>query len=510
MNYNEQQKQAVEYKGNALSINSGAGTGKTSVLEGYARANLQTPMLYVCYNEAIQKEAKDRFPPNVKCVTGHAMAFAIVGKLYSHKLVDNYRLTTIKDFIKTKSWEVASNCLTVFNNYLSSDDEEFNDSHAKFMRGQTQKDKQLKKITIGFARKLWLAATDKENAFPLSHDVYLKMYCLSEPNLSRWFGVILFDEAQDANPVIAGFLFRNKCKMILVGDQHQQLYRFRNAINAMKHFEEELNADVLIMNKSFRFGPSVAVVASAILKYKSTIVGCPEFPIEGNSNISDFVTDKLTPKELEATHTKLHRTVQGVFDTAINNIHRKIFWVGGIGKYNLQELLDVYHLSVGDKKLVKRKKLLVDYKSYDIYKESAEGANDFGMKRIIGIIKDHGKTIVSKVNLLNKNAVRNIKYADLVISTAHRSKGLEWPFVVLADDFADLFKEDLKLSTDSIGDELNLLYVACTRAQKTLLINDVVKNIIDLYGENKNGKSKSFQRVKTNEKPVFNRVKIGE
>ncbi|XFB08796.1 hypothetical protein AAGT13_21640, partial [Azotobacter salinestris] len=38
------------------------------------------------------------------------------------------------------------------------------------------------------------------------HDGYLKLWALSKPDLSTRFDIVLGDEAQDINPVIAGLL----------------------------------------------------------------------------------------------------------------------------------------------------------------------------------------------------------------------------------------------------------------------------------------------------------------
>ena len=64
-----------------------------------------------------------------------------------------------------------------------------------------------------------------------------------------------------------------------------------------------------------------------------------------------------------------------------------------------------------------------------------------------------------------------IKDADCIITSAHKSKGLEWDFVQIENDFIDL----LKIMDDHKGcpfevprEELNLLYVALTRAKKKM------------------------------------------
>ncbi|WP_240351916.1 ATP-binding domain-containing protein, partial [Pectobacterium brasiliense] len=60
-----------------------------------------------------------------------------------------------------------------------------------------------------------------------------------------------------------------------------------------------------------------------------------------------------------------------------------------------------------------------------------------------------------------------------VVSTAHRSKGLEWDSVMLNDDFSDI--TDPLLSEAARTDETNLLYVATTRARKLLVRNELLK-----------------------------------
>ncbi|PHM75284.1 DNA helicase [Xenorhabdus cabanillasii JM26] len=53
---------------------------------------------------------------------------------------------------------------------------------------------------------------------------------------------------------------------------------------------------------------------------------------------------------------------------------------------------------------------------------------------------------------------------------------LEWEFVELNNDFPDLF--DPKLTDLCRRDEINLLYVAVTRARKKLMINDIIISVI--------------------------------
>jgi len=63
--------------------------------------------------------------------------------------------------------------------------------------------------------------------------------------------------------------------------------------------------------------------------------------------------------------------------------------------------------------------------------------------------------------------------ASIVVSTAHKAKGREWRNVVVLDDFeppavhAKRRQAQPKRAADA-DQEINLLYVACTRATDTL------------------------------------------
>ncbi|HAM4872599.1 TPA: ATP-binding domain-containing protein, partial [Escherichia coli] len=85
-----------------------------------------------------------------------------------------------------------------------------------------------------------------------------------------------------------------------------------------------------------------------------------------------------------------------------------------------------------------------------------------------------------KLKLLREHTVTCEKDADITVSTAHRSKGLEWPVVILDEDFADI--TDPLMPEDERRDETNLLYVAVTRARKTLVLNSLMRQLAEEAG----------------------------
>jgi superfamily I DNA/RNA helicase len=71
--------------------------------------------------------------------------------------------------------------------------------------------------------------------------------------------------------------------------------------------------------------------------------------------------------------------------------------------------------------------------------------------------------------------------ADVILSTVHKAKGMEWPVVRLADDFPELMRFDKETEQWKVRkDERNLLYVAATRAVNTLHGNTALLTAVGL------------------------------
>ncbi|MEM1349013.1 MAG: UvrD-helicase domain-containing protein, partial [Myxococcota bacterium] len=133
---------------------------------------------------------------------------------------------------------------------------------------------------------LWAEMTDVHSEIPVTHDVYLKLWALSEPRCPAKF--VLFDEAQDANPLMLGVLrlweWRDGAQIVAVGDRYQQIYSWRGAVNAMKRLRTR---HTVRLTQSFRYGDEIAAVARAVLERLRGV----DFPIKGTGPGSVVVTD---------------------------------------------------------------------------------------------------------------------------------------------------------------------------------------------------------------------------
>lgn len=476
MQWTHEQYPIIHSTANKLLIQAFAGTGKTTTLVGYAEHHPAVKLLYLCYNKSVELAARGRFPRNVVCKTAHGLAYAVYGSQYAHKQTNNLRLTDIARAINSQDWELVRDVQTTLNNFMASADLEIRHEHFPRFQGQrmlTSAQQRFLTQALGVARSVWRRMIDlQDTGLQITHDGYLKLYQLSTPDLSQRFGGILLDEGQDVNPVIADIVRTQRIRKVTVGDRHQQIYRFRGAEDALSS-DWMADAESHYLTQSFRFGPAIAHVANIILSYKGETL-----KLQGLG--PKTLVKRSLPTDLPH-RTFIHRTVIGVIENALSLVptQPKIYWVGGIDSYSLRDLEDLYLFSRGRHQEVQNRKLLRDYRDYAQYVEIAEVSQDSEMLRSIRII-DAYPDIPQRILALRSCTVGNELDATVTLTTGHKAKGLEWDFVCLYDDFtADPLAPDLDRGRRD--DELNLLYVAVTRAMKILALNTMVLSIMQRY-----------------------------
>lgn len=474
MSYCDTPEQAaiIGWSGSKLVVRAFAGTGKTSTLVRFALANPDTRMLYLAYNRAVREEAEQKFPFNVVCKTSHQLAWPNFGRHYQQRLTGNLRITDVARQLNTRYWPLARVAITTFNAFLCSADSQFGPQHLP--DDDARSGLSAEKI-LASAQLLWRESARQDGSFPVTHDVYLKLYQLSEPDLARRWQTVLFDEGQDANPVTQALVLSQRCNVVMVGDRHQQIYRFRGAENALDA-EQLADADQLCLTHSFRFGPAVARVANMLLKRQGETLS-----LIGNGG-EDNVVASLPEKDKSKHVAVLSRTVAGVIGVALEAslAGRKVYWVGGIAGYKTEELEDLYWFSADMPERMQSPLLAREYRNFEEFESVARATKDVEMNQGLRLL-DQYFPLPQKLQVMREHAVTDERQAQVTVSTAHRSKGLEWPVVVLNHDFADI--TDPLMADSERTDETNLLYVAVTRARQTLVLNDLLQVLMDDEGE---------------------------
>lgn len=277
--------------GENVTVRALAGTGKTSTLALIAEALLKQSVAYVAYNRDIADEAKGRFPNNTDARTAHSFAYqAIVKPNNAFGRIKNWStpaweaakvigISSSKSFVVVdennqqtqrtlKSSTLAWIAAQTVAHFCRSADQAISQYHVPRQDGFDKlAHNRLASFIIPFAEKYWtLASSFQDRGLIMTHDIYLKMWHLSNPKISA--DVILFDEAQDANPVIAAIVkLQSHAQVIAVGDENQAIYAFTGAVNALDSFDAK---HVLPLTKSFRFGHAIAETANRFLELLGT------------------------------------------------------------------------------------------------------------------------------------------------------------------------------------------------------------------------------------------------
>lgn len=466
----EEQQGVIDSSADTLVVNAFAGTGKTTTLVGFAKERPSKRMLYLAFNKSVAEEAKARFPSNVDAKTSHALAFPGFGSRYKDKL-GNPRAFHARNFLRLRmngddALVLSGLALEAVNRYLISADEDLIPGHVR--AGQALAKGFSQDEVFEAATRLWEAMKDPHvNAVPMPHDGYLKLYQLSEPDLGK-YDYILLDEAQDTNPCLFKVFSSQSTGRVLVGDEHQNIYTFRGAMNAMKRMRGERHA----LTSSFRFGQPIAEVANAILGvFKEEELRLRG--LGGPSNVGRPQDDLKT--------VYLHRTNAGLFDRAVDLLHTgaRMHFVGGVKNYNFETILDAWRIMDGDHRSI-RDPFMKSFQTIGDLEAYAEAVGDREIQARLKVVKKYTFRIPRLLERLEGADEPDASKANASLTTAHKSKGLEWDQVVLGEDFPDLMHDgktplvaDLLppgVEADPLGfEEANLIYVAATRARKNLV-----------------------------------------
>lgn len=463
----DEQQQAVDLfqrnDGN-LAIEAGAGTGKTSTLVLIAKSEPGIRGQYLAFNKSLVVESAGKFPEWIAANTAHSLAFRGIGYRFKSRLDSSGRMTSrevaqrlelqpmdMPDFAgHTKRLApsyLASLCSKAITRFCQSDSREIQHSHFPFIDGLDDprelvpaKNLHVRAALMPYAEKLWADLQTDNGWVPFKHEHYLKMWQLTDPQINADY--VLFDEAQDANPVIAAIVAAQRnAQLVYVGDSQQEIYAFTGAVNALANVEV---AHRTFLTQSFRFGPAIADAANASL----AALNAP-LRLRGNPDLASTVGPIDRPRAVLARTNAtvlsrlLHEQDQGTRTHVIG---------GG-------EEIDRFARAVEELKEQGRTSHpdLVCFSSWaDVQAYADLDENGEDLRLMVKLVDSFGTAeIIASVARMTPEAG-----AELVISTAHKAKGREWLTVQIAPDFSKV-KPDDKPS-------LRLQYVAVTRAQLRL------------------------------------------
>ncbi len=444
-------------KGDNHAIQAPPGSGKTFLLLALAR-KMKGYGLSVSFNKLLAIEASKKFKSSVSCRTGHSLAYGAVGYKYKkrlRKLTGKY-LADVLDIGDWQPYNSPSNkgylILSTIRKYCYSADTEISHKHLpKLTLLQDADISLMKEDLVQNATTVFQEMCDETSSLPITHDVYLKIWALSNPIINKDY--IFFDEYQDSNPVIAQIIKNQSCQKIFVGDQFQQIYAWRGAVNALQ--EEKLSK--LYITRSFRFGEGIASLTNNIIEsYYPT--DFQYVPFHGNDNIQS----EIFYSPLSNIDCIICRTNKGVISETIKALahNETVHILGGI-KPLTYLINSIFQLKI--KNYTNHPDLFL-FTSFTDLKEYADSPMGGDLKAVLKLISTYGRDRL--LNILG-STTEQAEDASVTITTAHKSKGLEWSVVRLANDFK--VPNEGSVPTQ---EETNILYVAASRALHKLDLSE--------------------------------------
>lgn len=484
MNLTREQSAIINSTGN-IKINAVAGSGKTTTIIEYARTRPKnSKILYLAFNKSVKLDAQKKFNEkgldNVTVETAHSLAYKHIVYNSRYKISpQGYKTNEIAEILKLQGngekhteYVIANHISKFLSYFCNSDKKKVQDLNYL----DTVTDSKAIKFVTSFYNyiekqsRIFLSKMDS-GEIDITHDFYLKKFQLSNPQLH--FDYILFDEAQDASPAMLDVFLNQNATKVIVGDTHQQIYSWRFAVNSL----EKATFSTFNLSTSFRFSQDIADLAMNILSNKKHFEPQDLLTINGKGSSV-------------ATKTKaiLARTNLGLLLKAIEYVTEKkkvqqIYFEGNINSYTYADdgtsLYDVLNL-YNSKNFLIRDNLIKGMKDLEELEDYIEKTEDVQLSMMAEIVREYGNKIPDIIKLIKEKHIADgeRQNAEMIFSTVHRCKGMEYDTVQLVNDFISADKlEKLKknskkeeLNLKKINEEINLLYVAVTRTKNSLHI----------------------------------------
>lgn len=287
---------------------------------------------------------------------------------------------------------------------------------------------------------------------------------------------VLIDEAQDTNAVrreLASRMLRHGGRLVAVGDPHQAIYGFTGADNeSLELIKRKFNAITLKLSVSWRCPRSVVAAAQEYVDHIHAADTAPE-------GVVSSVTYKAMLKTVKPGDAVICR-----FNAPLIELCFKLIREGKPAKIEGRAIGEGLAALAGRWKLKTVNQLEARLKLWhekEIAKLEASKNRDEGK---IQRQEDKFFTMTILIDRARENSITELEtfkamildmFADvgaskglIVLSSVHRSKGLEWENVHI------LGRRELMPSTRvsqewQMQQEINLCYVAVTRAKVALI-----------------------------------------
>jgi len=162
---------------------------------------------------------------------------------------------------------------------------------------------------------------------------------------------------------------------------------------------------------------------------------------------------------------------------------KHIYFEGNINSYTYADegasLYDVLNLNNKAHHLI-RDKLIKTMRNIEELEDYIAKTEDVQLAMMVEIVREYGNNIPGIIKTIKEKHVDNDdkEKAEMIFSTVHRCKGMEYDAIQLVNDFISeeklekllQDKNSTEINSTKLNEEINLLYVAVTRTKNSLHI----------------------------------------
>ncbi len=478
-----------------LIIEALAGTGKTTtILEALKVLPRGLKVAFVCFNKTIATELQGRVPRGVRAATLHSLggnAVVTHTKKSWREIMDQDKVAKMlppmaAPAVRSATLKLVSLC----KNTLTDPTQENLVGLAASYGIELEESAKV----IGNLVRMCLEKS-KSDLTTIDFDdmIYLPV-ALGLP--VEKFDVLFVDESQDLNRAQQELVLMSGARVILVGDKHQAIYRFRGAdAHSMENMRAMLEATgletkVLPLTVTRRCPPTVVELAQSIVPEFECVPdlwaqyqGWKASGAEGEPPLEYGMVVQNSSMEFMRSHMVLCRTnaplISAAYGLIANNIPVKVQ-----GREFGQDLAKlIKRMAAPQDTVVELGTRMSEWRAKETARLTADPTKAISNEAKLQVLADkcdcidalcQGMTtvqeVLDRIQLIFADVQAGTdKTKFVLLSSVHRAKGLEANMVHIIRP--DLMPHPMATTDDEIEQEQNLKYVAYTRAISELHIH---------------------------------------
>ncbi len=323
---------------------------------------------------------------------------------------------------------------------------------------------------------IWAACEARPQTLPYLPEMILKRFVQS--HLPHPYQLIIVDEAENANPIMQQWLALQEVPQIMATDPAGAIEDYGDAPDILQALSPD---QVFALSASFRLAEGASERATRIMNWRASrpaLVGLGSCEVK----VQDSIVGRR-PLTLIARYNMSLLEKMIDISMAYHSTFLYFYWdASGLW----QDVNSAYRLWARERGFSwtwqgER------WTNYHEWLQKMTAAKNREALTLATLIKKHGRRLPVIMQQVQNQIVDTIEPTTVILSTAENARGREWDMVQILDDFTPLPQlswsygtrrqtRQHALTPQQAAYEVHLLYLAMTRARRTLWIPSVVEN----------------------------------